>query len=283
MQPEDIDKLFRDRLEGHAPTPPAYLWNQLEAEIQPKRKRPVMWLAAAAVALLTLLGGAWMLLVQQGPTSGLGAGAVASVTKKSPAKKSAATQATPASPSPSTTSEAQNEAAPTEVAISEASAARPEGVQPAPAAETRRTGLGHSQAPRSTPAQPQKAMLAAAPSRQAVAPATPAPTAPEQRAVAVALPAEVDPATNTLALATAAKSVPMGPIEVEVRPSTVATALATSDASDYGRRPRLGALLQQARNAVRGDKVSLTDAGLPEVVTVEARLGNRTLTKVIQL
>jgi hypothetical protein len=59
--------------------------------------------------------------------------------------------------------------------------------------------------------------------------------------------------------------------------------MAVSDASDSGHRPRLGALLQQARNAVRGDKVSLTEAGLPEMVTVQARVGNRTLTKVIQL
>ncbi|QNP51631.1 hypothetical protein H9L05_16830 [Hymenobacter qilianensis] len=62
MQPEDIDKLFREKLERHAPPPPDYLWAQLEAELQPARKRPVMWLyaSAAVITLLMLAGGAWL-------------------------------------------------------------------------------------------------------------------------------------------------------------------------------------------------------------------------------
>lgn len=282
MQPEDIDKLFRDRLEGHAPTPPAYLWDQLEAEIQPKRKRPVMWLAAAAVALLTLLGGAWWLLVQQGPASGLEAGTIASVTKESPEKKSTIPQTTPTTPSPSTATEAPDNATPVEVATSAASPARSAGVQPDPAPEARPAALARTSAPRSA-TRSLKVQSDAAHSGQALAAIAPAPTTLEQHTVAAAQP-ETKVPTPTIALAsTSAKSAPIGPIEVEVRPAPAVTAMAVSDASDSGHRPRLGALLQQARNAVRGDKVSLTEAGLPEMVTVQARVGNRTLTKVIQL
>jgi hypothetical protein len=208
---------------------------------------------------------------------------VATVSKESPAKKSAVDQATPITPSPSTVSEApDNVTSAQEVATSETSAARPEGVQPDPAAEARRTGLGHSSVPRSTLGHSLKTTPAAQPTRQALAANSPAPAAPEQRTVRATQPEPTMPNT-TLALASSTNTVPMGPIEVEVRPATATAAVATSDASDYSRRPRLGALLQQARNAVRGDKVSLTEAGLPEMVTVQARLGNRTLTKVIQL
>jgi len=60
--------------------------------------------------------------------------------------------------------------------------------------------------------------------------------------------------------------------------------MATADSQESSSRPKLGGLLlRQARNAVRGDRVSLTEAGLPETVTVQARVAGRTLTKVIQL
>jgi len=49
------------------------------------------------------------------------------------------------------------------------------------------------------------------------------------------------------------------------------------------RRSLGGILLRQARNVVRGDRVSLAETGLPETVTVEAHVAGRTLTKVIQL
>jgi hypothetical protein len=79
----------------------------------------------------------------------------------------------------------------------------------------------------------------------------------------------------------ATSPVPTGPIEVEVRRSN--DAVAAADVANNSRRSLGGILLRQARNAVRGERVSLTETGLPETVTVQARVGNRTLTKVIQL
>ncbi|UOQ64320.1 hypothetical protein [Hymenobacter volaticus] len=81
----------------------------------------------------------------------------------------------------------------------------------------------------------------------------------------------------------ATPSVPTGPIEVEVHRSNDATAVASADEAGSSRRSLGGILLRQARNAVKGERVSLAETGLPETVTVQARVGNRTLTKVIQL
>jgi len=78
-------------------------------------------------------------------------------------------------------------------------------------------------------------------------------------------------------------------IEVEVRrgpaPGQPAVAPA-SVAAAPARRPRLrlGGLLRQADHLVHGEPVSLAEAtGLAETVTVQARLGGRTLSKTIQL
>ncbi|UOQ71016.1 hypothetical protein [Hymenobacter cellulosilyticus] len=91
MQPEDIDKLFRDQLQHHAPTPPAYLWDQLEAEIAPAKKRPAMWLyaAVAMIALLIVAGASWMLRTSQSGT-GLATGTLATTTTPASSANSAA-------------------------------------------------------------------------------------------------------------------------------------------------------------------------------------------------
>ncbi|AMR26203.1 hypothetical protein A0257_03250 [Hymenobacter psoromatis] len=70
------------------------------------------------------------------------------------------------------------------------------------------------------------------------------------------------------------------------RPAVAAVvAAAPSPASDQPRRRlRLGGLLRQADHLVHGEPVSLAEAtGLPESLTVQARLGGRTISRTIQL
>ncbi|WP_018477954.1 hypothetical protein [Pontibacter roseus] len=64
MRPEDIDKLFKERLGPSSPTPPADLWNRLqdrmEAEMPEKeaeKRKPAgyMWLSYSIAAAITLL------------------------------------------------------------------------------------------------------------------------------------------------------------------------------------------------------------------------------------
>ncbi|SHM15617.1 hypothetical protein [Hymenobacter psychrotolerans] len=281
MQPEDIDKLFRDRLAEHAPTPPAYLWNQLEEELQPEKKRPVLWLwaAAASVALLLVSGVLWLQLGSSVP-SGKGALATASQQKTAqpaaaaqPEKKSDATTETQATPLQALASTTSKDAA-------EAPAPSPSQPQDAhlPARQLAAASVSESRSKRAAASQ----SLNNAPAPEALAAATPK-TQPER----ISEPVEAPSAPRQLpatALAAASPAAPTGPIEVEVRRSDAETAVATAaQQAESGTRPRLGQLLRLGRSAVRGDRVTLADAGLPETVTVQARVAGRTLTKVIQL
>ncbi|SDY66467.1 hypothetical protein [Hymenobacter psychrophilus] len=287
MQPEDIDKLFRERLAGHAPTPPAFVWAEIEAEIQPaKRRRPVMWLAAASVALLVLLGAAgWLLTGGPAPTlrPGLATTTPARVPAASaPAAATApnntsvdqqpllaaaelndAAQATveataPSGPSEATATVSASGPAALVATTVRATAARPGGVQPGPAAD-RRSSTSSATVASGLPANEPAPVLALAAS---------APELPETKWVAQKRPAALPTATVALT----------GPIEVDVRP-----AYAAPQPAQPARRHGVLAVLRQVRNVVQGEPVSLTAAGLPETVTVQARLAGRTLTKTIQL
>ncbi|RSK49931.1 hypothetical protein [Hymenobacter rigui] len=269
MQPEDIDKLFRDKLADHAPIPPAFLWAEIEAEIQPRKRRPVLWLAAASVALLALLGGLWWTM-QNGAGLSNGRPELAATTPRrsaAPAVENISrSQATPAPASPSSPSEAPANEPTTAVATAVPTVKTPsEGVQPDPVLAARRPSRPRASASRQNVAQ--VATTAPAPARSLG-------TSPEQPAAEQQLPQELSRPTELPAHTVALT----GPIEVEVRP---AAAAAAPEAPAH--RPRLVSLLRQARNVVQGEKVSLTAAGLPESVTVQARLAGRTLTKVIQL
>ncbi|MGY2132511.1 hypothetical protein ACW9KT_09795 [Hymenobacter sp. HD11105] len=280
MQPEDIDKLFREKLERHAPPPPDYLWAQLEAELQPARKRPVMWLyaSAAVITLLMLAGGMWL---WRGANLNSPVGTIATVATKPTTKpapvvssKNSSSQATLPAAQSSTTSEAASVAtAPTK--------------QPESGAQ---------------PAQPLRSKLATAPQ---LARATPAPRSSSPKAlpttqsksspstmVATLTPTEAQPerpvAEETLSIApqqlptvaTATPSAPTGPIVVEVRQSTATAALAATQ--EAPRKGRLGGqVMRQVGNALRGEPVTLPR--LPEDVTVTVRPPGANHALVIQL
>ncbi|MDB5019751.1 MAG: hypothetical protein JWQ28_878 [Pedobacter sp.] len=54
IQDKDIDQLFKDRFEDAEIQPSAGLWNNIQKEIRPKqqKKLPVLWMAAASVAVI---------------------------------------------------------------------------------------------------------------------------------------------------------------------------------------------------------------------------------------
>ncbi|GAA3940031.1 hypothetical protein [Hymenobacter algoricola] len=291
MQPEDIDKLFRDQLRDHAPAPPAYLWTQLEAELQPARKRPAMWLyaAAAVVALLLVAGGSWLW-----PTPGAGTleGTLATATKTPAARKDgsvairapfsekpSAAQATPSGQTPSTLPEA-NRAEPLVAATSPqapATAATPAAPRPAAVARpqddlapSRHPVAGTTVAPR-TRRQPAAPQPAPAPVYAS------APTARPERPVAEARAAQALPKPEAAtALVTPA---PTGTIEVEVRRGLPAQALALADAPDQPQSRLVGRLLRKAGTVALREVREKVD--LP-VVTLNV-LNHSLSTKDIQL
>ena len=276
MQPEDIDKLFRDRLTGHAPTPPDHLWSQLQQEIQPAKKRPAMWLyaAAAAVALLLLVGGGWLLRPGSSATGPLATTQPARVTMPAeqptaPTEKKADLQATAPAELASTPSNApaQENTSPTRRTPEQAApvAARPERL------------VAWQETRQSTPPRPTISALAPAPAAGQV------PTSQSARPERLARVGAAETRVSTWALA-APVAAPTGPIVVEVRQEAEMPVVAASEmAADRPRHSRLGAVLRQARNAVHGDPVDLSKVGLPEALTVQARVGSHTLSKTIEL
>lgn len=279
MQPEDIDKLFRDKLAQHAPTPPAYLWNQLEDELQPTKKRPVLWMwaAAASVILLLVSGVLWMQNSNLRPTN---SGSVATVGHSAQRPQLATTE--PAAPV-----ENKNTVAATPQATTPP--------QPASSPSDATAGLVASNRPPQSASTSVRQTATTAARPRVVAPAARPASQPAQEAVAVQVPSPqperplepIAPASQpqqlpALALAASPAPAPAGTIEVEVRKS-IAPAVATAAPANLRQRSLGGVLLRQARNAVRGERLSLAEAGLPETVTVQAHVAGRTLTKVIQL
>jgi len=273
MQPEDIDKLFREKLQHHAPTPPDYLWGQLEEELQPAKKRPVMWLyaAAAVIALLLVVGAGWLL---RGPNLGAGNQELAANTDQPPIEKKSSHQPTLQATAPSKTASKESEASSERLAtVASPTPAPPLEVhtnRPASAAPSLRRAVARTTSPaRSTT--PKSSLTSSAPV-QAVAAKTPAVAHPERPAV---VPAALPSSEPMNAPALVAAAAPSGPIIVEVR-HTNATPGATAYAveGETGRRKSLGNLLLKAGKKVGnvvldGRQINLPKVALPEVITAQ--------------
>ncbi len=312
---DPVDAAFQDGLRGHATPPRRELWERLEDEHlrpQPRRRRPVVawWqLSAAAVLLLVLVGGALWGGLWQGPASGPvashhgGNGPAAGTTSAghTTASTSATEAATGTAPMPEsagsqTQSLATNQPASTateknkEIFAPQATAPRP-SPSSTPIASTTRPRRPATAPRASTGLQPQRLRPDVAtgtlarpggrktPAGQSLT--TPQPTTP------VLPPATSDTNAPTLAVATPPAAAPEV-IDVEVRrgggqptPAVVAAVEAAPVAPARRRGLRLGGLLRQADRLVHGELAEAT--GLPESVTLQARLGGRVVSKTIQL
>jgi len=58
MEPENIDKLFKDKMAGFSPSPSPDAWLRLQQKMEPPKKERTMWVyyAAASIALLLISG-----------------------------------------------------------------------------------------------------------------------------------------------------------------------------------------------------------------------------------
>ena len=307
---ERLDTLFRTGLGSHASPPRRALWERLEDEHlhpRPRRRRVVAWwqYSAAAVLLLMLLaGGAGLWRGQLGQQSR----AVATATTR-PHPTAKPTAAQPAAPSrqsiPRTTFKIQtidskvltnnttiDSKKNKENILRQATAPvlSPSSPPIATVTRPRRPATTHP-APGSAQLTTRPPVVAAGPlattgGRKAPA-GQPLGTSQETPAT-IGAPAAGGNAALAVAAFTAATA-PAGVIEVDVRrgPETARPA-ATAVVAEVvpARRPRLrlGGLLRQADHLVHGEPVSLAEAtGLPETLTVHARLGGRTLSKTIEL
>jgi hypothetical protein len=303
---ERLDALFRTGLAGHASQPRRAVWERLEDEhlhsSRPRRRVAAWWqLSAAAVLLLSLLAGG--LLWQRG-----GAGRPGSaVATRHPARAAAGhklpaapAEATPAATNPLNFS---NNNTTDNQAIAGLSTGTVEKNEKFSARQA--TAPGHS--PSSHPiATTTPAGRTAKASRVASGPHRPgrpldaaasqlASTGGRPTPASQPAPPAVSPAPSPNPALLAAMTSESEVVEVEVRrgPATPASpspavGLASTPAAEHAapprRRLRLGGLLRQADHLVHGEPVSLAEAtGLAETVTVQARLGGRTLSRTIRL
>jgi len=304
---ERLDNLFRAGLGSHASQPRRALWERLEDEHlhpQPRRRRGVgaWWqLSAAALLLLALLAGGLWRGGYLGPRPGLAVGkpaagsSVAAVASGAgPAMTTASNQLTGKNLSINTI--AQSEKKNQEKSTTQATAGRLVPSSNPIATTTRpRRAATVPQAASSFHLQPRQPDAAAGQlattGRRNSPPSQPHLPTPR---VAPETPAASE--TPALAAVVAVPTAPAGIIEVDVRrgpeaarpaasAAPVVVAAAPNPAAGQPRRRlRLGGLLRQADHLVHGEPVSLAEAtGLPESLTVQARLGGRTVSKTIQL
>jgi hypothetical protein len=309
---ERLDSLFRTGLAGHASQPRRAVWERLQDEhlhpARPRRRVVAWWpLSAAAVLLLTLLAGG--LLWRNGRVAQPGA----SLATSRPATKQAASATAGGTPLPatpantaatathpanfaSTTTTAKEPIARTSTNSSEknkkslASQATAPGASPSspPIAPTTWAGRAATATQAASSHHLPRRALDAAAGRLAGNGGRKSPAGQPAPATAAGAPAS----TSGPALVAATMTNPPEVVEVEVRrgptpaqPAVVlASVAATEPVASPRRRLRLGGLLRQADHLVHGEPVSLAGAtGLAETVTVQARLGGRTLSRTIQL
>ncbi|MCC3159005.1 hypothetical protein LJ737_17310 [Hymenobacter sp. 15J16-1T3B] len=309
MQPEDIDKLFRAKLEQHATPPPPSLWYDLQEQLEPEeqKRRGGFWMyaVAAAVALLLVAGGGW--LVWQGRLGAPGAPAAGTLaTTTTPASSGLGRgdeSASPAETAPLSTPAADfgresvsNKAAATAAVVAPA--------EPNPAAENFATSAARQATVNTRSAsthQPQQLLArteraaaprtSAGPEKPVFQPADEPSVADLHQAVAAQPAPQPAPAASLTPAAPAGApgGLPAGAIEVEVRQhpdQAVALAAADADQNAPGRtRPSVRGVLRQMRRLAQGEKPNLAEVGLPAnpALTVQARVAGHTLTKTISL
>jgi hypothetical protein len=309
---DSVDTLLRAGLGGHASQPRRELWERLEDEYlrpQPRRRRVAAWwqYSAAAVLLLLLLAGGGLLWRGSfGPAVGgeLARGSRGTV-------RQPAAQQSPETGGQKGFTQPQSVAPAQELATVEAPAAgeREKNKEffstqaTAPRASTSSTPMASTTPPRRPATAGRIAGNHRALRQQPDAAAgtlahlggRKTPTSQSQNSTSNAIIPAITPATHVpetpvLATTTAPAEAPVI-IEVDVRrgpalarPATPVVVAAAMPAPARRRGLRLGGLLRQADHLVHGESVNLAEAtGLPETVTVQARLGGRLLSKTIQL
>ena len=92
MEPEDIDKIFKDRLANLPATPASDAWARLQQKMEPPKKARSMWIyyTAASITLL-IIAGLWFFNNQYSP----GSGTLATVNKPKASAVSPLKTATP--------------------------------------------------------------------------------------------------------------------------------------------------------------------------------------------
>lgn len=299
MRPEDIDKLFKERLGNTSPTPPGDLWSRLQdrmeaempqvAPLQPKEeKRSMMWLysSVAASVSLVLAAGVVFFNINTGTPE-----ISQSITDKSRVE----IQETPVYSAPAPETIAKAEVA-TELNTEEkninpqatdanqaASNMAEEDVKKEAVAVATPKAVQQKRARATAPKQPQATV------QQAIAANTQPERAPEVT-MAVATPAAKPVTSTALASAKADANLNAAPVEIIITragTSPTPTAMAEADVAQDGlnKKAKLAKnIFKQVRNLASGEEVELSELGIKaDKVALNTQIGKQKFSKVINL
>ncbi|MBB6610249.1 hypothetical protein H7F15_04295 [Pontibacter sp. Tf4] len=281
MEPEEIDKLFNERLGRMAPTPPADLWNRLQDRIETEMPQPkheqkhrfgfFYYSIAAAITLLLAVGV--VLKFNQPQTIANQTIAQTEVTKQ-PTDGTIAQETTtiPEQTIAAVTPEVETTTEPERPAIV-AEQATPAPVKQSAPAKARTKS--EERWVKVEPAANTSALLA----QQTTKPVTP--EAEPEQTVAMHTPV-------SFAAANSAE-----PVEITIKRTVVADETALASASDrddqestsFERKQKLAKnIFKQVKNLSNGERINLEEVGInADRIALETKIGKQKISKVINL
>ncbi|WP_162053860.1 hypothetical protein [Pontibacter pamirensis] len=297
MRPEDIDKLFKERLGNTSPTPPADLWSRLQDRIEEEmpqkaplqlkeERRSYMWIyssVAASISLVLTVGVVFFNINTGSPEINQ------AITEKGPVEL----HETPviSQPAPETIAQADviKESGPeeknihtqaTDASLSASNKAE-EDVKTEAIAKATPKAVQQKQVKALTSKQPPVSV------QQAIAANTLSERAAEA-AEAVTVPAG-KPVTST-SLAVADANMNAAPVEIIIKrantsPTQVAMAETDDTSGGLDKRARLAKnIFKQVRNLANGEEVELSELGInADKVALNTQIGKQKFSKVINL
>lgn len=292
MKPEDIDKLFKERLGPSSPTPPADLWNRLQDRIEtempatPKEEqkpRGFMYLSysiAAAIALILSVGIVFY-NVQQGtvPVDRDGLADRNGLKAEQPLIK-----VEPAAPE----QQIAQVTAPAEAEAPVESSPVPAVTESAPATPTKSVGARQNTLAKAEPKSPDKVMRSNS-GAKSPATATQLVAKVEQPAIpAVSQKSDLDNTRETVPATFAANTVDLNaqPVEIIIkRAVAVQQVEEDEELNGFEKKQKLAKnIFKQVRNLSNGERVELSELGInADKIALETQIGKQKISKVINL
>ena len=297
MRPEDIDKLFKERLGNTSPTPPSDLWNRLQdrmdaempRQIKPKqeeeKRSSFMWMYSSVAATLSLLLTVGVVFYNIKSTPEVGDSLVKqdkTILQETPVYTAPAAETiatvVPATEAEGNATEKISEPQATEDATPASTITKKVDKPATIAKASTKSVQQHKKANAAVAEQPK------ANAQQAIALSTPITDKPAENATAVSTPKPV--VSSALA---ANADMNARPVEIIIkRAGSGAVATAPEEAeepSGLQKKAKLAKnIFKQARNLANGEQVELADLGIrADRVALETQIGKQKISKVINL
>lgn len=290
MKPEDIDKLFKERLGGSTPTPPADLWNRLQDRIETEmpaagksetRPRGFMWLSYSIAAAITLLlsVGVVFYSLQKG-TAPADREDLATLNGQQPEQPLVL-------PEPATSGEQIAQATEPAVPV----IAEEVRTEPAIPAENSSKHSGIATAPAASKAKPKSGVRKPDQKNSAKSPAaSPQFLAQKEQSAIPDTPqrVELDNTGETTPVMFASNTVDLNaqPVEIIIKRTVAVEEVETDEeVSGFEKKQKLAKnIFKQVRNLSNGERVELSELGInADRIALETQIGKQKISKVINL